>query len=86
VYVDADKSNSVDKEEMINALKKYIPNKAVSWSLSFGIDWIFDDCDYNQDGVLSPRDYKMTEKTCMVEQNHLCTIKWFCDKARDFKE
>ena len=85
-YVDADKSNSIDKEELNAALKKYIPSKTITWALSYGIDWIFDDCDYNGDGILSPRDYKMSEKTCMTKQNHLCTIKWFCDKAREHKK
>ena len=85
-YVDIDKSNSIDKSELNAVLEKYFPKKVVQWVLSRGIGWIFDVCDYNQDGVLSPRDYKLTEKTCMVEQNHLCTIEWFCNKAREHKK
>ena len=40
------------------------------------------DCDYNKDGVLSPRDWKLSNKTCMPKQRHLCTFKWFCDRAQ----
>lgn len=80
-YVDEDRSNSITKEEINDALKKYTNSKTLVWFLGFGVDKIFDACDYNQDGVLSPRDFKMSFKTCLVEKNHLCTIKWFCDRA-----
>ena len=80
---DNNRNQSLTLEEINTALDTLVP-----WwirklpSILTGVDAarVMRDCDYNKDGVLTPRDWEMATETCMPRQQDLCKFKWFCDR------
>jgi len=81
-YGDIDNDGKLSKPEVERLFKKLIPDylKLPAWLEGDGADRTMKDCDYNQDGVLTPRDWELSVKTCMPKQKDLCKFKWFCDR------
>lgn len=81
-YVDVDpKDERVTKKEVDAAIKAYAPAyvRALSWFV--GTQKVFSACDYNKDGVLTPRDWKLSVGHCLPHKRNLCTMQWFCNRA-----
>lgn len=82
-YVDVDpKDGQITPKEVKEALDKYLPSylKPMFWFI--GISKIFEDCDYDHNGVITPRDWMLSEKKCMHTKESWCTMQWFCEGAQ----
>ena len=83
-YGDQNKDNVLTVDEIQHALDTLVPwyiRDAPEFLTHVGVDRILNDCDFNKDGVLTPRDWELSVKTCMPKQQDLCQFKWFCDRA-----
>jgi hypothetical protein len=82
-YVDVNpKDDRITKTEVQEALKKHLPlylRPLFWWSSS--VDGIFTQCDYDKNEVITPRDWEMSNKTCMPIKESWCTVQWFCNRA-----
>ena len=83
-YGDLNHDNKLTADELDHALKTLVPwyLKPLKWIGGVTAARTMKDCDYNGDGVLTPRDWKLSAETCMPTQENLCAYKWFCDRAK----
>lgn len=44
----------------------------------FNIDKVFQGCDYDKDGAITPADFRASVETCLPEKHDLCTAEWIC--------
>lgn len=83
-YVDTNPHDQqITNAEIDAALSKYLPTylKPVLWWI--GTDGIMKDCDYDKNGVITPRDWMLAQHTCLAEKKNQCTMAWFCDRAKN---
>jgi len=83
-YVDVNpKDGQITLTEADEALKKYLPTwmKPIFWFTDASS--IFKECDYDKNGVLTPRDWEMSNKTCLPIKESWCTVQWFCKRITD---
>jgi hypothetical protein len=81
-YIDVSpKNDQITKSEIDAAIATYAPAyvRALSWFV--GTEKVFSSCDYNKDGVLTPRDWKLSGEHCLPHKRNLCTMQWFCNRA-----
>ena len=83
-YVDVNpKDDQITRQEIDEALKKYLPMylRPVLWWAD--LKSVMDSCDVDKNGVITPRDWEMSSKTCFPIKESQCTVQWFCDRAKD---
>ena len=82
-YVDSDHNDRITTAELEESITKYAPAwmRALSWFV--GVERVMEDCDYNEDGVLTPRDLELSTEKCFPKQENLCTFEWFCNRAKE---
>lgn len=82
-YGDTNKDGELTEEEIKHALDTLVPSyiKPVLWIKGVNAKRVLKDCDYDKNGILTPRDWEMSKKTCMPTQQNLCYFKFFCDRA-----
>ena len=93
-YGDLNNDQRLTQNEVKHALDTLIPsylnNVAFRWISGLSPAGVMKDCDYNKDGVITPRDWELDGKQekpkCMPTQENLCTFKWFCDYANNNKK
>lgn len=80
---DQNHDNMLTQSEITRAMNTLVPRyiRVLAWFKGIDLKRTLKDCDYNGDGVLTPRDWEMSKKTCMPRQQDLCKFKWFCDQA-----
>ena len=80
---DLNHDGQLTRDEIRHALNTLVPGyiKPLSWFAGMTMTRIMKDCDVDGNGVLTPRDWEMSKKTCMPTQETLCMLKWFCDRA-----
>lgn len=81
---DINHDGKLTQSEMHHAMETLVPKyiRTLAWFGGINIERVLKDCDYNKDGVLTPRDWEMSVKKCMPKQENLCEFKWFCDNAK----
>lgn len=83
-YVDVNpKDDQITQQEVDDALSKYLPAylKPMFWFLS--TKHVVDMCDYDKNGVITPRDFMLSKETCLPEKRSQCTVQWFCIEAEN---
>jgi len=83
-YVDVHpKNDEISKKEIDEALSKYLPTylKPVFWFVS--TEKTMEACDYDKNGVITPRDWLMSKEKCFPKKESQCTIQWFCEIAKE---
>lgn len=83
-YVDVHpKDDQITKVEIDEAIAKYLPTylKPVLWWV--GTEGVMDSCDVDKNGVITPRDWEMSSKTCFPIKESQCTVQWFCKRIED---
>lgn len=81
-YIDINpKNNEITQDEINAGVKKYLPTYLRPMFWWIGSDKIMNDCDYDKNGVITPRDWIMSKDTCFPAKKDQCTIQWFCEKA-----
>ena len=82
-HVNTDGDQVISKPEVDAAIRNIAPwyIRALSWFVGTGD--VFRDCDYDGNGVVSPRDWEMTADTCLGTPEGRCTFQWFCRCAGD---
>jgi len=83
-YGDTNHDGKLDQRELANAKYIFVPRylRLLAWIKGIDLSRILKDCDYDKDGVLTPRDWQQSKDTCMPKQENLCQFKWFCDYAK----
>jgi hypothetical protein len=82
-YIDVNpKDGQITLDEANAALTKYMPlwMRPIFWFTDASS--VFKECDYDKNNVLTPRDWQMSEKTCLPIKESWCTVEWFCDRAK----
>jgi hypothetical protein len=78
--IDTNKDRAVSRGEFFAAVVEN-PSmlvRALSWAKTMMANKLFAQCDYNQDGVITARDLKLAEKTCLHSKQELCMMQWIC--------
>jgi len=81
-YVDVHpKDDQITKQEVQEAITKYMPMylRPLFWWAG-SVDSVFEQCDYDKNNVLTPRDWELSNKTCMPIKESWCTVQWFCNR------
>lgn len=81
-YVDVNpKDEEITKKEIDEAISKYLPTylKPMFWFVN--TQGVVNECDYDKNGVITPRDWMLSIKTCLPEKRSQCTVQWFCDNV-----
>ena len=80
---DTNRDGRLDRDEIAHALATMVPGyiRVAAWFKGVDLARALTDCDYNKDGVITPRDWELATKTCMPRQEDLCKFKWFCDRV-----
>ena len=84
-YVDvAPKDGGITPKEARLAIKRYStgPIRALFWGL--GTKEIWKACDADHNGVITPKDWIATRHTCMPAKKNMCSLEWFCKRAKKF--
>lgn len=84
-YVDINPSDDrISKEEVQTAIQKHLPlyMRPLFWWAG-SVDSVFEQCDYDKNGFITPRDWEMSNKTCMPIKESWCTVQWFCKRITD---
>lgn len=78
--IDLNHDDQITREEVETAIGKipYVIRKVWSWAM--GIDGIFRVCDYDHNGIITPRDFKLSKDTCLAKKKYLCTVEWLCNQ------
>lgn len=78
----APKDDQITKYEIDLALRNHLPwyLKPAVWVGS--VDDIIESCDYDKNGVITPRDFMMSKNTCLPLKKNWCTVEWFYDKIK----
>ncbi len=81
-YGDLNHDGKLTVDELDHALDALVPSylKTLKWVGIVSVKKIMKDCDYDKNGILTPRDWQLSNKTCMPKQEDLCKFKWFCDR------
>lgn len=82
-YVDVNpKDGQITLAEADEALHQYLPTwmKPIFWFTDASS--VFKECDYDKNGVLTPRDWIMTNATCLPIKESWCTVEWFCERIK----
>lgn len=82
-YVDvAPRDGGISPKEARLAVNRYstAPIRALFWGL--GTKQIFKSCDYDKNGLITPKDWMDSKKTCMPHKKNMCSIEWFCKRAK----
>lgn len=84
LYVDVNpKDNQITAKEIDEALEKYKTWYLRPVLLVYNSKDVMRDCDYDQNGAITPRDFMLSEKTCFPIKESWCTIQWFNDNIRN---
>jgi hypothetical protein len=81
-YVDINpKDEQITQTEIEEALSVYMPTylKPLIWWA--GVDSVMKECDVDKNGVITPRDWELSSKTCFPIKESQCTVQWFCERA-----
>lgn len=85
-YVDVNPNdNQITKQEIIDGIDKYLKWWMRPVLLKYNADSVLEDCDYDKNGVITPRDFKLAENTCFPNKASWCTIQWFNDNIKSGK-
>ena len=82
VKVDVDpKNGEIDEHEIEKAFQDYVPTwmKPLLWLTN--AKNVIKDCDYDKNGVITPRDFMLSNETCLPFKNHWCSVQWFCENG-----
>lgn len=81
-YVDvAPRDGGISPDEARLAINRYStpPIQALFWG--WGTKQLFKACDKDGNGVITPKDWLGSKKTCMPHKRNMCSIEWFCKRA-----
>ncbi|MDB9801148.1 hypothetical protein OAB94_02100 [Flavobacteriaceae bacterium] len=83
-YGDLDKDTKLTNNEINHAISALVPMyiRVGAFFKGINLNRVMKDCDYDHDGVLTPRDWELSKKTCMPRKQDLCKFKWFCDNVK----
>lgn len=77
-HLDTNRDNKIAVMELeIFTRTRFTP---LRWFMDRYMKTLWADCDFNRDGTLTLRDWKLSEKTCFPHKRSWCTAQWFCDK------
>jgi hypothetical protein len=83
-YIDVNpKDNQITAKEIDEALQKYKTWYLKPVLLIYNSKDVMRDCDYDKNGVITPRDFMLTAKTCFPNKASWCTIQWFYDNIKN---
>ncbi len=83
-YVDVDpRDGGISPHEAQLAIQRFStpPIQALFWG--WGTKQLFKACDKDGNGVITPKDWMASQKTCMPHKRNLCSIEWFCKRAEN---
>lgn len=81
--------NNVDINPKDGQITEQEIDEAFDRNLSWYLKWIMwltngakvlQYCDYDKNGVITKRDFYMSNKTCLPDKRNWCTVQWFCER------
>lgn len=82
-HVDVNQDGKVTRGEIHYIVDTYGSiGQRIYFTVMNGMNRIFSDCDYDKNGVLTVRDFTMTEKTCFAQLEQRCNMEKLCAKIK----
>lgn len=79
-FGDTNKDGVISEAELEGAISSFVP-WGLRWLVS--VRQVMHDCDYDGNGVLTARDWMLSQRTCLPTAANLCTMQWFCERASE---
>lgn len=77
-YIDVNpRDDQITPKEIDEALAKYLPTYLKPLLYITDVHEILKSCDYDKNGVITERDFRLSNKTCLPFKRNWCSVEWF---------